>query len=115
MKIEDQIIGNMISGLIFNKRVFKSGSNFNESLQSNWTMTEQGPNSTAHCGSQDCPGPQSDIERPDDEQILWLCGTYFFLTFLAALILVVFMDNIKPSKDDIGLFAFFYYYYYYSL
>ncbi|CAF0869436.1 unnamed protein product [Brachionus calyciflorus] len=93
----NQVFGNLISSIVLNPQLFENfASSFN-------LVTNRTTNFT--CGSQDCPGPASVVQRPNDEKVYLLCSIYLSISILGVLLIVFLLDNIRPDKDDLDVFS----------
>lgn len=88
-----QIWGNLISSLVFSER-------------SENATTEVSHESLSKCGAKNCPADKfennTNLKKPEMEQVYLVCGIYIAFALLAFVIVALLLDRIVLDKDEEG-------------
>jgi hypothetical protein len=77
---KDQIIGNSISAIVFNVDMSPAAVEYNQTSNATSSVLARANVMVAHdllnntsvlkyCGSKMCPGPETEVKRPDNRQV----------------------------------------------
>ncbi len=103
----NQVIGNLLSSLVFsgftNTDLTDQSKNFTQKIN---LSNESSSVNYSLCGSNDIPSQQDKFDKPNESLVNRLCFIYACLSLAGILILIIFLDNIKPQNAKGVLFYF---------
>ena len=103
----NQVIGNLLSSLVFsgftNTDLTDQSKNFTQKIN---FLNESSSVNYSLCGSNDIPSQQDKFDKPNESLVNRLFFIYACLSLAGILILIIFLDNIKPQNAKGVLFYF---------